>query len=77
MGVEDKSDFPDDAEVVRMSFASAFELGFRQLLGIVDQIGRSQSSGGISKKLLVLLRGPAVLSVAREKIPITDFFNVE
>ena len=38
MGVEDKSAFPDDVEVVRMSFASAIELGLRQLLGIVDQM---------------------------------------
>ena len=43
MGVEDKSDFPDDAEVVRMSFASAFELGLRQLLGIVDQMTKFPS----------------------------------
>ena len=38
VGVEDKSAFPDDFAVVRMSLASAIELGLRQLLGIVDQV---------------------------------------
>ena len=35
-----------------MSFSFALKLGFRQVLGIVDEIGRSQPSGTILKKVL-------------------------